>query len=267
LPPQVMSDTHRYPDLMEDAHETGRRTTRRPWTHERGASASGRDVSRDRHHGQMAAIERAMAVATQRSRRLIVDVGRELRGARVSRGLSQAAVAAATKVEQAEVSRIERGLRPGVTIQSLARIAVAVGLEISIRTYPAGQPIRDRAHIAMLERFRRAVGPGWEWAAEVPLPIPGDKRAWDRVLRRAGLVIGVEGETRPTDMQELGRRLALKKRDGGMDRLVLVLADTAWCRQLIRLNDLEAAFPIPGIVALKRLASGTDPGGDTIILI
>ena len=81
------------------------------------------------------------------------------------------------------------------------------------------------------------------------------------------MVIGVEGETRPTDMQELQRRLALKKRDGGVDRLILVLADTEWCRRLVRLNDLDAAFPVPGKVALKALAEGRDPGGDSIVLI
>jgi hypothetical protein len=99
------------------------------------------------------------------------------------------------------------------------------------------------------------------------LPIPGDKRAWDRVVRGAGIVIGVEGETRPTDMQELARRLALKKRDGGVDRLILVLSDTDWCRRLVRLNDLGEGFPMPGRVALKALTEGRDPGGDAIIRI
>jgi len=101
----------------------------------------------------------------------------------------------------------------------------------------------------------------------VPLPIPSDKRAWDRLLRGAGSAIGVEGETRPRDIQELARRLALKKRDGGVDRLILVLADTAWCRRLVRLNDLGEAFPVPGQAALRALAEGRDPGGDAIILV
>jgi transcriptional regulator with XRE-family HTH domain len=215
----------------------------------------------------MPAIERAMHVATQRSERILDEIGRELHHARVTRGLSQAVVAAATSVAQAEISRIERGLRRGVTIRSLARLAAAAGLELSVKLYPAGQPIRDKAHIALFERFRRAVGAGWVWTAEVPLPIPGDKRAWDRVIRRGELGIGVEGEMHPTDMQELGRRLALKKRDGGVDRLILVLADTDWCRRVVRLNDLERAFPVPAKVALKALAEGRDPGGDSVILI
>lgn len=215
----------------------------------------------------MTAIERAMDQARQRARRLLLEMGRELRVARVSRGLSQATVALAAGQTQAQVSRIERGLYPGVTLDALARLAAALGLEPSLKVYPAGQPIRDKAHIALLDRFRRTVGPGWEWAAEVPLPISGDRRAWDRTIKRANMTIGVEAETRPTDMQELGRRLALKKRDGRVDRLILVLADTDWCRRIVRLNDLDRAFPIPGRVALKALGEGRDPGGDSVILI
>ena len=215
----------------------------------------------------MPAIERAIAQAEQRARRVLVDLGRDLHAARVSRGLSQASVASAAGLIQAQVSRIERSVYPSVTVDALARLAAAVGLELSVRLYPGGQPLRDKAHIALLDRFRRALGPDWTWAAEVPLPIPGDKRAWDRLATRPGVAIGVEGETRPTDMQELGRRLALKKRDGGVDRMILVLADTEWCRRIVRLNDLEDAFPVPGRIALKALAAGRDPGGDAIVLI
>jgi transcriptional regulator with XRE-family HTH domain len=215
----------------------------------------------------MAAIERAVAQGKLRAQRLRIDTGREIHVARVTRGLSQAAVAAAAGISQAHLSLIERGIYPGVRMETLACLCAVVGLELSIKAYPGGQPLRDRAHVELLERFHRAVGAAWTWAAEVPLPIPGDKRAWDRFLRGVGITIGIEGETRPTDLQELGRRLALKKRDGGVDRLILVLADTEWCRRLVRLNDLDAAFPISGKVALKALAEGRDPGGDAIVLI
>jgi hypothetical protein len=86
-------------------------------------------------------------------------------------------------------------------------------------------------------------------------------------MRRGGLLIGVEAETRPTDLQELQRRLALKKRDGQVDRLILVLADTDWCRRLLRLNDIEATLPVAGKVALRALAEGRDPGGDSVVLV
>jgi transcriptional regulator with XRE-family HTH domain len=224
-------------------------------------------ISGAREHWPMPAIERRMVRADERARLALQTLGRELRMARVNHGLSQDAVAASTAVAQAEVSRIERTGRPGVTLRTLARLAAAVGLELSVRLYPAGEPIRDKAHIAMLARFREAVGESWSWAAEVPLPIPGDKRAWDRVLRGNGVAIGVEAETRPTVLQEIQRRIALKKRDGHLDRVVLVLADTAWNRRLVRLNDLQTAFPTPGKIALRSLSEGRDPGGDAMILI
>lgn len=208
-------------------------------------------------------VDRASHAADQ----LVARLGRELREARITRGLSQAVVAAAAGLTQARVSRIERGKDHRSTIEMLARFAAAVGLELSIRLFPGGQPVRDRAHIELLERFRRAVGGTWRWSAEVPFPIPGDKRAWDRLMRGYGLVIGVEGETRPTDAQELGRRLALKQRDGDVDRLILVMPNSAWCRHFAELNDLREACPVPGRVALAALREGRDPGGGAIILV
>ena len=224
-------------------------------------------MSRPRENEGVPAVERATDRARERSRRALMDLGREIHNARLAHGLSQAAVARSVGLAQSHVSEIERGRHPAVRLDVLAQIGASVGLEISLRAFPGGPPLRDRAHIQLFERFGRAVGRKWHWSSEVPLPIPGDKRAWDRVLRGDGVVIGVEGETRPTDMQELQRRLALKKRDGGVDRLILVMPNSEWCRRLVRLNDLDATFPIPGRLALKALAEGRDPGGDAVILI
>ena len=215
----------------------------------------------------MPAHQRLMSSATEHSRDILRDFGRELRTARVNRALSQTTVARVIGVSQAQISLIERGDYPTVSILTLARLAAAVGLELSVKGFPAGQPIRDKAHVALLERFRRAVGAGWRMAAEVPLPIRGDKRAWDRLMRGFGFTFGVEGEMHPTDMQELGRRLGLKKRDGGVDRLILVMPDSKWCRQLVAYNELRVTFPIRSAAALDALRNGRDPGGDAIVLI
>lgn len=216
---------------------------------------------------RMPAADRTRARAADRVGRILSQVGRELRAARVSRGLSQHVVAHAAGISQAQLSEVERGTYPTAPLSTFVGVAATLGLDLSLRLFPAGEPIRDRAHAALLARFRKAVGEGWQWAAEVPLPIAGDRRAWDRTMRRGGLLIGVEAETRPTDLQELQRRLALKKRDGQVDRLILVLADTDWCRRLLRLNDIEATLPVPGKVALRALAEGRDPGGDSVVLV
>jgi hypothetical protein len=70
-------------------------------------------------------------------------------------------------------------------------------------------------------------------------------------------------------VQALLRRLSLKRRDAGVDTVILLLAATRHNRALIRSLDetLRAAFPVPGPAALERLAAGQGPGGSAIILL
>ena len=86
---------------------------------------------------------------------------------------------------------------------------------------------------------------------------------------RQRLALGVEVETLPRDAQALVRRLNLKRRDGEVDGVILVLRDTRRAR-LFRQEaaaELGAAFPVPGLDALRRLRVGADPGGSALILI
>jgi hypothetical protein len=79
---------------------------------------------------------------------------------------------------------------------------------------------------------------------------------------------GVEVETRPTDEQALTRRLALKRRDGLAERLILVLPDTRHNRMFLReAAGLRAALPIVGSRAMELLGAGLDPGGDAIVVL
>ena len=167
------------------------------------------------------------------------------------------------------MSRIERGLALDVSIQRLADLLATVGLELSVRTYPGGSPLRDRAHLALLGRLRSGHPAEAAWRSEVPLPDPRDQRTWDAVVSYRGIRVGIEAETRPRDIQDLQRRLALKKRDGRVDRVVLLMADTRHNRALMRdhAEQLAGSFPIPGREALARLRAGHDPGGDTVILM
>lgn len=81
--------------------------------------------------------------------------------------------------------------------------------------------------------------------------------------------IGVEAETRLRDIQALDRRLALKERDGGMDRLILLVMASRSNREAIRSHGdiLAARFPVPGARALEFLGAGVDPGGNALILL
>lgn len=213
--------------------------------------------------------ERAVDRGTRLGRRLIGTTGSELRMARESVGLSLAEVGRAVGMSYSQVGRIERATHPSVSILQLARIASVVGLDLSVRTYPNGSPFRDRAHLALIQRFRESLSPNLRIRTEVPLPTTGDLRAWDLLILGAGEPIGVEAETRLVDLQALERKIALKMRDGGIGRVVMVVAATRGNRLALREagTALHASFPVAGRVALQALAQGRDVGGSALILI
>lgn len=153
-----------------------------------------------------------------------------------------------------------------------SRMLAVLGLELSARSYPVGEPIRDREHAALLGRFRTRLHPTLRWQTEVPLPLPGDRRAWDAVISGDGEArswrFGVEAETRPRDLQALERRLAVKARDGDMDSVVLLLANTRHNRQLARAQvEWRGRFPLSPVRALELLAAGVRPTGDALVLL
>lgn len=219
--------------------------------------------------------ERPVDRGTERGRRIVAERGRELRVARLDRGLTMADVAGATRMSVSKVSRIERGIASQVTVMDLARLHAVVGLELSVRAFPGGAPIRDLAHTTLLGRFRARLHGSIHWSIEVPLPTLGDQRAWDAVVsgrRTTGAVswrIGIEAETAPRDVQALARRLSLKARDGEVDSLILVLPRTRRTREFLREAGplLSDDFPVPGLRALELLAAGVAPDGSAIVVI
>jgi transcriptional regulator with XRE-family HTH domain len=194
---------------------------------------------------------------------------REFRDARADRAVSQASIAAAVDVDRSWISRVERGRIEDLSVVRAAELLAAVGLDLSVRAYPAGSPIRDSAHSDLLERFRRRLHPALGWRLEVPLPILGDLRAWDALITAVDWRCGVEGETRPRDLQALERRIALKQRDAEVDFVVLLLPGTRHCRGLLRAHatSIVSAFPVPGTRALSLLAAGRPPGGNAVIVV
>jgi transcriptional regulator with XRE-family HTH domain len=213
--------------------------------------------------------QRPADAGSQRARRIIIDLGIELRRTRQHHGLSQTAVGRAAGISPSQVSRIERGLLPRISIHRIARLMAVVGLELSVRAYPAGPPIRDAAHRALLDRFRARIGPHVSWRFEVPIGPTGDLRAWDAVASVAGARVAVEAETRPRDVQELQRRLAVKLRDdGSVAGVVLLLSDTRYNRALVRDHGdaLRADLPLTAAAVLAALVNGRSPGGSGIVL-
>jgi transcriptional regulator with XRE-family HTH domain len=217
----------------------------------------------------MGSRERAVEVGAARARDTLARVTAEAREARLSAGLGQDDVAQALGISRSQYSRIERGASRDLTIDRATRLFAILGLDLSVRTYPTGDPIRDAAQVALLGRLRERCHPSIRWRTEVPFPIAGDLRAWDATAICPAFRAGVEAETRIRDAQALDRRMALKERDGEMDRLILVVLDSRSNRLALRSAEevLRARFPVPGVRALALLGAAVDPGGNALIVL
>lgn len=207
--------------------------------------------------------------ARQRGRGHVAFVEREFGEGRRDRGLSQQAIADALGLDRSYISRIERGLVGDLSIVTASELLATVGLDLSLRAYPAAGPLRDAGHNGLLERLRVRLYAELGWATEVPMPIGGDLRAWDAVITGRTWRCGVEAETRPRDLQALERRIALKQRDGDVDCVILLLLDSGHNRRLVRehADALAERFRVPGSQALELLAAGRAPGGNAIVLL
>jgi transcriptional regulator with XRE-family HTH domain len=178
--------------------------------------------------------------ARRRARHFRTQLGDEIRNARLDAGLSQATVGAAADMSHAQLGRIERAALRDLTFDQASRAAAAVGLRLFARTYPDGDPVRDAAQLALLERFRTRLPPGTRWRTAAPLPIPGDRRAWDGVAER----------------------------DGDVDMVILVVADTDANRRAIEAHRaaLRARFPLDSRDVLEALRAGRLPDQGGIVI-
>ena len=207
--------------------------------------------------------------AASAARLLRIDVGREFREARLAGGISLRTAAAAVGLSHSQFGRIERGELPNVSVEQLCRACTAVGLRFAGRAYPHGDPVRDRAQLALIARFRDRLPQQIGVRVEVPLPIERDPRAWDLVIALQPQPAAVEAETRLRDVQALQRRLALKQRDGGVSCVVLVVNDTPANRRTLLLHggDLRVAFPLWGREVLATLDRGQTPPAIGIVVL
>jgi hypothetical protein len=152
----------------------------------------------------------------------------------------------------------------------MARLLAVVGLELSARAYPTGPPIRDAAHLALLERLRRLAPSTCAWRYEMPIGMSGDRRAWDAILTIGGGEVAVEAETRPRDLQSLLRRIAGKLRDSqGPPAVILLLSNTRHNRRLLvdHAEIIASAFPTPGTEILNALESDAPPQRSGVLLL
>jgi transcriptional regulator with XRE-family HTH domain len=206
---------------------------------------------------------------TRKGRRLLADLGGELRVARQAAGLTLERVATAAGISPSELSRIERGLAPWLDMLLAAKLCAIVGLDLSVRAYPGGDPLRDAGHARLIAAFRSRVNAPLRVRSEVPIGDRRDQRAWDQTIADRDGIVAAEFETRLVDAQALVRRITLKSRDSGIDRVILVLADTRLNRLAVAAADamLRPTFPTASAAVLGALRRGRLPARGGIVFL
>lgn len=205
----------------------------------------------------------------RRGRQLTARLLDELRTARITGDVSQRTLAGALGWSHSEYWRFESGRTKTTSAVDIATVASVLGLELSAGLHPLGEAIRDKGHQALIRRFRALLSAAYRVMAEAPLPLPGDRRAWDLLLRLPTQLIGVEAETRIRDMQRLVRHMHERERDGGVDAIVLVLAATRTNRELVDelRTALGPAYSTSPRLLLKCLREGQPLPGSGVVLL
>ena len=212
--------------------------------------------------------EGVIIAGARRGRHLTRMLGVEVRGARRMAGISQDTLGAAVGLSGSEVGRVERGEASWLTFDHAARLLAAVGLDLWVRAYPAGPPLRDAAHLQLLGRFEVRLPASVQCRREWPIPNSSDRRAVDLLLIGLPRKVGVEAETVLDDLQALERNVNLKRRDAALERMILLVRDSIRNREILRsAGPLRRSFPLDTRAVMAALTRGRDPGADGIVIL
>lgn len=218
----------------------------------------------------MAGPDRRLDRARRRTREILVESGRDVLQLREAAGISQRAAGGAVGMSGSQYGRIERAEVRSLSVEQLVRAASAVGGRLSCRIYPEGDPLRDTPQVRLLGRFAHRVHALVPMRTEVPIPIPGDLRAWDAVVVVEGTRVAIEAETRIRDGQATWRRITAKLRDDPSIAVVLLLVAEsrrnreaiASVRELLRVD-----LPLDTRAILAALGKGEAPSAGGIVFL
>jgi transcriptional regulator with XRE-family HTH domain len=209
----------------------------------------------------------------RRGRMLLNRCVTELRDARLTAALSLDQLAREVGWSAAAVGRFHSGHRQDVGIVELSEIASVLGYEVSVGLHPIGDPLRDKGQLACGRRLNAMLSDRWRVTDETLLPGAGEQRAWDKLLRLVDAtprcLVGVDIESRAWDIQALVRRTRGRERDGEVDHILIVLADTTHNRRVV---DALRATLGPGYATGPRrimtaLRSGQPLPGSGVVLL
>lgn len=174
---------------------------------------------------------------------------------------------------QSAVSRIERGW-PEASVELLTRVCRAVGLDCTVKAFPAdGVVIRDEKHASLVGVVVGRAHPSFHRSLEVGVGTdPADRRAIDIVLASSVEVWAVEVEREIADLQlELRtdqlKVEALARRESRPVRLILALPDTRRLRDIVRRHEavIRSALPASSRRVWACLRSGSELGSNGLL--
>ena len=217
------------------------------------------------------------AEAERRNREVLGRLGAELRSARATRRLTQSALGARAGLSRMSISRAERGLGGGLTLDAWQRIAIALGitLRVNLQRDPLAETA-DAGHLAMQELvLRLGRGGGYKGLVELATKPAEPWRSIDVALlddarRRLTVVecwntIGDIGGAARTSTRKLAEAEDLATARWGEQShatgLVWVVRATARNRALVaRYPDVFAArFPGSSARWVRALTAGETP--------
>jgi transcriptional regulator with XRE-family HTH domain len=136
-------------------------------------------------------------------------LGRSIRALRQRLGWRQSDLAARCGVSQSAVSRLERGLLAGTTVDGLERVVSGLGAELEVRIRWRGEELDrllDAVHAAMVERLIEILVPlGWQCAAEVTFMVAGERGSVDVLAwhEPSGRLLLIETKSVVPDIQQM----------------------------------------------------------------
>jgi transcriptional regulator with XRE-family HTH domain len=227
-----------------------------------------RQVRLSGHYQLMPFNEGPASRGARRGRYLVARTANGLETSRHAAAVSQRELGRQLGVSHTQIGRALRGEAGTLTIELAAGMASVLGLELNVTLHPSGDPVRDKGHLALLERFRKRLPGSIRWRTEVPIPIEGDRRSADAVIDTARWAAMVEAETRIDDVQALERKINQKQRDIGIGRVILLVADTRHNRSVFALvPSLRDRFPVSTRACLAALTVGRSPDGDALVIL
>lgn len=212
----------------------------------------------------MGANDRLRSRGLARARRILAELATEIREARLQAGVSQEEAGHRAGLSADKVWKVEHEELKTLSFDDACRLAAVLGLDVSVRTYPNGAPIRDAGQASRLMKLLVHVAKPLRYQTDAPLPRTDaglELRAWDALITGSGERTAVELESRLTDLQATTRRHNLKRRDDPVDHFLMVIADTRHNRRVVaEYAALLAELPrLDSSKVIDLLAAGNHP--------